>query len=130
VQVVEPQLVPDSYFLQPPLPSQSPFRLQVAAPSSGHSLSGSESSAMFSQVPSAPAPFFAAVQAWQLPVQGESQHTPSTQFPLTHCDAPEQDRPLARSDWQVWSLARQNAFATQSLSLEQVVAHEVALAQK
>jgi hypothetical protein len=37
---------------------------------------------------------------------------------------------LARSDWQVWSLLRQNAFATQLLSLAQVVAHEVALPQK
>lgn len=125
-----PQLVPDSYFLQPPLPSQSPFRLQVAAPSSGHSLSGSESSATFAQVPSAPAPFFAAVQAWQAPVQGASQHTPSTQFPVTHCELPVQLLPLARSDWHVWSLVRQYALATQSLSLAHVVAHEVALAQK
>jgi hypothetical protein len=82
------------------------------------------------QAPSAPAPFLVALQAWQAPVHGESQHTPSTQWPLTHWVSPAQATPLARSDWQVWSLARQNAFATHWLSAEQVVAHDVASAQK
>jgi hypothetical protein len=36
------------------------------------------------QVPSAPLPFFVAVQAWQLPVQAVLQQTPSTQLPLRH----------------------------------------------
>ena len=63
LQVVAPQLMPESYCLQAPLPSQLPFLLQLAAPSSGQSLSGSESSATFPQVPSAPEPFLVALHA-------------------------------------------------------------------
>jgi hypothetical protein len=44
-----------------------------------HSASGSCPLAMGPHVPSAPAPFFADVQAWQVPLHTLSQHTPSTQ---------------------------------------------------
>ncbi len=63
VQVVAPQLTPDPYCLQAPFPSQEPLRLQLAAPSSGHSLSGSESTITLPQVPSTPAPFLVALHA-------------------------------------------------------------------
>jgi len=46
-----------------PLPSQEPSLPQLAVPSSGHSLSGSEPAAAFAQTPSTPAPFLAALQA-------------------------------------------------------------------
>ena len=48
------------------------------------SLSGSEPGLTGPQAPSSPAPLRAAVQARHGPVQAESQHTPSTQKPLTH----------------------------------------------
>lgn len=41
---------------------------------------------MAPQVPSTPLPFFAVVHAWQMPVQAELQHTPSTQNPLGQSD--------------------------------------------
>ena len=53
--------------------------LQVKRP--GHSLSGSVPAATKPHVPSLPAPFFAAVHAWQTPEQAVLQHTPSTQTP-------------------------------------------------
>ncbi len=49
------------------------------------SLSGSVPSAIEPHVPSTPLPFLAALQAWQVPVQGLSQHTLSTQLALAHC---------------------------------------------
>jgi hypothetical protein len=39
---------------------------------------------MLPQTPSLPAPFFAAVQARQMPGHAVSQQTPSTQKPLAH----------------------------------------------
>lgn len=69
--------------------------LQVAAPA--HSLSGSVKLAMLPQVPFEPEPFFAVVQAWQIPEQAVLQHTPSTQLPLEHSEAIVQAAPLARS---------------------------------
>jgi len=92
---VAPQLTPGAYLAQAPLPSHWPFRAQVAAPSSGHSLSGSESAATFSQAPSRPEPFLAALHAWQVPLQAVSQQTPSTQLPLAHCELEVQVAPLA-----------------------------------
>lgn len=35
-------------------------------------------------MPSVPEPFFAAVHAWQVPLHGALQHTPSTQLPVRH----------------------------------------------
>ncbi len=129
MHVVAPQLTPEPYCLQAPLPSHEPLRLQVAAPSSGQSLSGSVSTFTFSQVPSTPAPFLVALHAWQAPAQGASQHTPSTQLPLRHCELPEHDRPLSMSGWQVPSL-RQNAFDVHWPSLVQLVPQAVALAHR
>ncbi|MBI2389434.1 MAG: hypothetical protein HYV09_07540 [Deltaproteobacteria bacterium] len=39
---------------------------------------------MEAHVPSVPEPFFAAVHAWQVPLHGALQHTPSTQLPVRH----------------------------------------------
>jgi len=63
-------------------------------------------------------------------LQGASQHTPSTQFPLEHCEAPVQGAPLSPSAWQVWSLERQNAFATHWPSPLQVLPQLVPLAHR
>lgn len=93
--VVLPQLVPGAYLAQAPLPSQEPLRPQLAAPSSAHSPSGSEAAATLPQAPFVPAPFLAALHAWHVPAHGESQHTPSTQLPLTHCWLPVQAAPLS-----------------------------------
>jgi hypothetical protein len=89
------------------LPSQLPFFLQVAAPSSPHSSSGSVSTAIAPQVPSVPLPFLAAVHASQVPSQAVSQQVPSTHLPLEHCDAELQPLPLAWSGWHVLSDVRQ-----------------------
>jgi hypothetical protein len=59
--------------------------LQLVAPSSVHSLSGSEPALMLPQAPSTPVPFFAAEHAWHKLLHPVSQQTPSTQLPLWHC---------------------------------------------
>jgi hypothetical protein len=56
---------------------------------------------MSPHAPSAPSPFNAAVHAWHTPPQSVSQHTPSTQMPLAHCDAVTQAAPFAWSGLQV-----------------------------
>ena len=58
-----------------------------------------------------------------MPEQAVSQHTPSTQLPLEHCEADEQALPLPWSDWQLLSELRQYAAATQVVSEAHVVAH-------
>jgi hypothetical protein len=58
---------------------QVPSVPQLVAPWSVHSLSGSVPAAIGPQVPLDPVPFAATLHAWQMPPQGESQHTPSTQ---------------------------------------------------
>jgi len=78
-------------------------------------LSGSVSIATLSQTPSAPAPFLAALHARQAPVQTWSQHTPSTHWPLTHCDADVQAAPFALSATQ-WLVVSQCAEPIQSMS--------------
>jgi hypothetical protein len=50
---------------------------------------------MLPHVPLIPEPFFAAVHAWQIPPQGPSQQTPSTQLLLAHCVAAVQSAPSA-----------------------------------
>jgi hypothetical protein len=52
-----------------------------------HWLFGSVPIATLPQAPSTPPPFFAAVHAWQVPVQALLQQTPSAQKPDAHCDA-------------------------------------------
>lgn len=71
----------------------STLPLQLAA---RHSLSGSAPSLIAAQVPSAPAPFFAAVHALQAPVHAVSQQTPSAHSPLTQSALAAQARPFAR----------------------------------
>jgi hypothetical protein len=53
-------------------------------------------------VPSLPLPFFAAVQAWQVPKHQLSQHTPSAQNPDAHCAADVHAVPLAAGVCAVW----------------------------
>jgi hypothetical protein len=65
--------------LQAPAPLQSPFSMHVVAPAAVQSPSGSVSTATGAQSPFVPPPFLAAEQAWQSPVQGPAQQTPSTQ---------------------------------------------------
>lgn len=78
------QTVPATCFRQAPAPSHEPSVPHVVSACAAHSLSGSAAAAMFPHTPSAPVPFFAALHARQVPPQAESQHTPSTQFPLAH----------------------------------------------
>ena len=67
-----------------------------AAPWSLHSSSGSVPILVVPQTPSKPEPFLAALQAWQVPVQADPQHTPSTQYPLPQSLAARQVRPCAQ----------------------------------
>ena len=55
----------------------APLPLQTSVPA--HSLSGSAPDAIGPQVPFAPEPFLAALQAWQAPPHATLQQTPSTQ---------------------------------------------------
>lgn len=71
-----------------------PVLPQVAAASCAQSLSGSPPAEMGPHVPSAPAPFLPAEQAWQSPVQLELQQTPSTQKPEEHSAPEAQTAPL------------------------------------
>src|SRR5262249_49930690 len=89
------QTVPDTYFRHAPAPSQVPSRPQVLTAAAVHSLSGSAPATMKPQVPSAPAPFFAAEHAWQNPVHVVLQQTPSAQTPLVHSLAAAHARPVA-----------------------------------
>ena len=77
---------------------------------------------MSAQAPSIPAPFLAALQAWQMPVHSESQQKPSTQLPLVHCEADEQPWPKLKSGWQVASDARQKSLPMHCESSTHVVA--------
>ncbi len=79
------------------LSAQAPEPLHDAEPL--HSSSGSSLIAMAPHAPSAPPPFFAEVHAWQIPVHGPLQQTPSTQLPVTHSAPVAQAWPFAT--WQV-----------------------------
>jgi hypothetical protein len=78
-------------------------------------------------VPSVPSPFSRFVHAWQMPLHAVSQHTPSTQNPLMHCEAAEHGKPTAWSAMHLPVPRSQYDAATQPLSLEHVVAQAVAL---
>lgn len=86
------------------LSAHAPEPLQLAEPL--HSSSGSVLMAMLPHAPSAPLPFFAAVHAWHVPVQGPLQHTPSTQLPVTHSTPLEHACPLAIWHWPAPQLSR------------------------
>jgi hypothetical protein len=117
-----PQAVPGAYLRHAPDPSHMPSLAHVEGESIAQSLSGSVPPFTLSHTPLLPPPFFAALQAWQDPAQGWSQQTPSTQFPLTHCEAARHVSPLAWSAMQ-WLVASQNADATQSRSDAHVIPH-------
>jgi hypothetical protein len=80
-QLVVPHIVPAAATLHPLFPLH-PVPVLPHAPSGGHWFFGSVPAAIGPHVPSLPWPFRAAVQAWQVPVQAVSQHTPSAQLPL------------------------------------------------
>ena len=61
-----------------------------------HSLSGSETAAMFPQTPLYPLPFFAVEHAWHAPMQMFPQQYPSTQYFDKHCAVDVHDAPLYR----------------------------------
>jgi len=84
----EPSLhtVPTAYLRHAPTPSQTPSLPQLAEPWSAHSPSGSLPVVTGAQVPSFP-PVNSALQLVQVPVQALSQQTPSTHWPLAHCEA-------------------------------------------
>src|SRR5690242_17995940 len=96
LHVAAAHVVPLAYFWQAPMPSQEPLVPQDAAVWSVHSLSGSVPDTTLPHTPSAPAPFFALLHAWQVPLHALSQHTPSTQWPLVHWapSPPVHDWPL------------------------------------
>src|SRR5262245_45206125 len=106
------QTVPAAHRRHAPVPSQEPSLPHVDCACVAHSLSGSAPFAMAPHVPSAPAPFFAAVHATQTPPQPVSQQTPSTQLPLVHSIAPPHAAPLAFVATQ--ALLLQYALAAQS----------------
>jgi hypothetical protein len=107
VHVVAPQAVPLGYRRHAPAPEQKPSCLQESEPSFVQSLSGSVPAPTLSQTPSCPELFLSALHAWHVPVHGESQHTPSTQLPVTHCVLEVHARPLAWSGSQVAVVALQ-----------------------
>jgi hypothetical protein len=82
LQAAFAQALPTVGTRQVPLPSHTASLAHAPAPSVLHSLSGSVPLAMGPHVPSVPAPFFAAVQASQVPEHALSQQMPSTQKPL------------------------------------------------
>lgn len=63
LQLVLPQALPGGYNAHEPFPAHDPVRPQEFEPSSGHSPSGSVATATLPQMPFAPPPFLAALQA-------------------------------------------------------------------
>lgn len=96
LQLAVPQDVPAAYLRHAPEPLQKPSLPQLAAPASVHSESGSVPPAIVPQVPLAPPPFLAVVQAWHEPEQALSQYTPSAQKLLVHCPVAVHVDPFAR----------------------------------
>jgi hypothetical protein len=70
----------------------APLPLQLEPPT--HSSSGSDPPAIVPHVPSAPEPFFAAVQAWQVAVHALLQQTPSTHCAPMHSAGAAQAAPM------------------------------------
>jgi hypothetical protein len=93
--VVVPHGVPCAYNRHAPFASHCPSLSQLNAPSSEQSSCGSEPAFALPQVPSAPEPLAAALQAWHAPVQAELQQKPSTQNPESHALGPAQGLPGA-----------------------------------
>ena len=96
------QVVPSTYFWQPPAPSHFPFVLHVVGPRSVQNDAG----AGVPGATGAHAPVPETLHAWQAGQLGLPQQTPSTQLPLMHWLPDAQARPLALSaqlpaPWQV-----------------------------
>jgi hypothetical protein len=96
VQLAAPQIVPAAQSAQAPEPLQVPVVPQVAAAVAAHSLSGSLPATIAPQTPSLPCPFFAAVQAWHVPLHAELQQTPSAQNPEAQSPFTTQALPCAQ----------------------------------
>jgi hypothetical protein len=120
---LSPHTVPEAYFRHAPAPSHMPSFAHVDGESIEQSLSASVPAFTLSHTPSLPPPFFAALHASQAPPQVWSQHTPSTQLPLMHCEPDAHGFPFAWSGTQ-WLLESQNAAATQSASEAHVTPQE------
>jgi hypothetical protein len=90
-----------------------------------HSLSGSVPGVIGAQVPLA-ATVLAAMHAWQLPVQAESQHTPSAHCALRHSAPLLQAEPRAflATHWLAmqWLATSQSASPPTLQSVRQLVA--------
>ena len=85
--------MPLGYFWHPPMPLHLPLSPQLAAPMSRHMPLGSGALARTGvHLPRA----LGRAQVWQGPAQAFSQHTPSTQAPLSHWSAAVQSWPLPR----------------------------------
>ena len=117
------QVVPAGHIAQAPAPLHMPVRPQVVASVPVHSLSGSVPTTTAAQVPSARL-VLAWEQAMQVPAQGMSQQTPSTQLPLRQSVATEQVDPICCGGMQ-WP-PMQLFPSAQSVLAEQLVLHEVA----
>src|SRR5262249_32295819 len=102
-----------------PAPSQSPSKPHVVAASAMHSSWGSLPAAMGPHTPSAPCSLRSALHAMQVPLQSESQQTPSTQYPVRHSLACVQGQPAATHSSSDVSLS---PAATSTLPLGSTVA--------
>jgi hypothetical protein len=83
------QTAPGGYSLHLRPPSHTPLRLHDAAPSSGHSPSGSVPSGTAVQTPTLPA----RLHFSHVPPHRALQQTPSAQKPLKHSPSPPQAKP-------------------------------------
>jgi hypothetical protein len=94
------------------VPSQAPPQAEPSVAQAARPPRGSPMTAV--QTPLLPA----RLQASHCPPQALSQQTPSTQFPVAHCEAAEQAEPPASSGTQ--SPPEHQSPATQSVSAEQL----------
>lgn len=99
LQEALPQVVPTARTRHCPPPLQEPSVPQLLPDSTAHSLSGSCAAGTGTQRPES-CPVLACEQAWQVPGQLFSQHTPSTQAPERHALLPEQAEPSVFLFWQ------------------------------
>jgi hypothetical protein len=81
LQLLTPHEVPFAKSSQAPDPLHAPVCWQDSGASATHESCGSTPARALPHTPSAPAPFSAAVHAWQRPRHAVLQQTPSTQLP-------------------------------------------------
>lgn len=94
-----PQVVPTARTRHCPPPLHEPSVPQLLPDSTAHSLSGSCAAGTGTQRPES-CPVLACEQAWQVPGQLFSQHTPSTHAPERHEPLLEQAEPSVFLFWQ------------------------------